>query len=132
MISRYTRPEMGAVWSEKNKADRWLQVEIAVCEVWAERGVVPPEDMAKIRGASYDLEKWAEYEREMHHDFNAFVRSVADSLGEESRWIRRALLTTLKTPPSAFGFQRLSTSSGDLEALLHAIGNVPASTSTLR
>ncbi len=91
MIERYTRPEMGAVWSEKNKADTWLQVEIAVCEAWAERGVIPAQDMAKIRGASYNLEKWREYEREMHHDFNAFVRSVADSLGEESRWVHFGL-----------------------------------------
>jgi len=91
MIERYTRPEMAAVWSEKNKADKWLQVEIAVCEAWATRGVVPTEDMAKIRGAKYDLAKWAEYEREMHHDFNAFVRSVADSLGEESRWVHFGL-----------------------------------------
>jgi adenylosuccinate lyase len=124
MISRYTRPKMGAVWSEKNKADRWLQVEIAVCEAWAERGVVPPEDMAKIRGASYDLEKWAGYEREMHHDFNAFVRSVADSLGEESRWIHFGL-TSHDVEDTALGL-RLSEAidilQADLEALLHAIG----------
>lgn len=91
MIERYTRPEMAAVWSEKNKADKWLQVEIAVCEGWAKRGVISPEEMQKIRGASYDLAKWQEYEREMHHDLNAFVRAVADSLGEESRWVHFGL-----------------------------------------
>ena len=55
MIERYTRPEMGAIWSEKNKADAWLRVEIAVCEAWAERGVIPQAAMAKIRKASYDM-----------------------------------------------------------------------------
>ncbi len=91
MIERYTRPEMARVWSEESKADRWLQVEIAVCEAWAARGVVPQEAMEAIRGAGYDLDRWAEYEREMHHDFNAFLRSVADGLGEESRYIHLGL-----------------------------------------
>lgn len=91
MIPRYTRPQMGAVWSEKNKADSWLRVEIAVCEAWTERGMIPPEAMARIRHASYDMDKWAEYEREMHHDLNAWLRSVADSLGEESRFVHLGL-----------------------------------------
>jgi adenylosuccinate lyase len=82
---------MAAVWSEKAKADSWLRVEIAVCEAWAERGVIPPEAMAKIRKASYDMDKWAEYEREMHHDLNAWLRSVADSLGDESRFVHLGL-----------------------------------------
>jgi adenylosuccinate lyase len=91
MIERYTRPEMGRVWSEENKHDKWLQVEIAVCEAWAERGVIPEEAMAKIRKATYDAEKCAEYEREMHHDVNSFLRSVADSLGDESRFVHLGL-----------------------------------------
>ncbi len=91
MIERYTRPEMARVWSEQNKADKWLQIEIAVCEAWAKRGVVPEEALAKIRDAKFDLEKWAEYEREMHHHFNAWLRSVADSLGEESRFVHFGL-----------------------------------------
>jgi adenylosuccinate lyase len=82
---------MGAVWSEKNKADSWLRVEIAVCEAWAERGVIPAAEMEKIRRASYDMEKWAAYEAEMHHDLNAWLRSVADSLGEESRFVHLGL-----------------------------------------
>jgi adenylosuccinate lyase len=114
---------MGAVWSEKNKADKWLQVEIAVCEAWAERGVIPAEDIARIRNASYDLDKWAEYEREMHHDFNAFVRSIADSLGEESRWVHFGL-TSHDVEDTALGI-RLSEAidilQGDIEALLDAI-----------
>ncbi|MCI0883143.1 MAG: adenylosuccinate lyase, partial [Chloroflexi bacterium] len=91
MIERYTRPEMARVWSEQNKAEKWLQIEIAVCEAWAKRGVVPTEALAKIRKAKFDLDKWAEYEREMHHHFNAWLRSVSDSLGDESRFIHFGL-----------------------------------------
>ena len=91
MIERYTRPEMARVWSDANKLDSWLKVEIAVCEAWAERGVITAEAMEKIRRARYDPERAAEYEREMHHDFNAFLRSVADSLGEESRFVHLGL-----------------------------------------
>lgn len=82
---------MARIWSEQNKADKWLQVEIAVCEAWAERGVIPADDMARIRGARFDLAKWADYEREMHHDFNSWLRSIADSLGEESRFVHFGL-----------------------------------------
>jgi len=91
MIERYSRPQMAAIWSEQRKLDAWLKVEIAVCEAWAERGAIPPEAMAKIRQARYDIERWRQYEKEMHHDFNAFLRSVADSLGEESRFVHLGL-----------------------------------------
>jgi adenylosuccinate lyase len=82
---------MAAVWSEENKLEKWLQVEIAVCEAWAQRNVIPPAAIEKIRRARYDAGRWRQYEREMHHDFNAFVRSVADSLGEESRFVHLGL-----------------------------------------
>jgi adenylosuccinate lyase len=91
MIERYSRPQMIRIWSERNKADKWLQVEIAVCEAWAARGIIPDAAMDRIRGATYDIDRWAEYEREMHHDFNAWLRSVADSLGEESRFVHLGL-----------------------------------------
>lgn len=91
MIERYSRPQMAAIWSEERKLDAWLRVEIAVCEAWAERGVIPPDAMAKIRHARYDIERWRQYEKEMHHDFNAFLRSVADSLGDESRFVHLGL-----------------------------------------
>jgi adenylosuccinate lyase len=94
MIPRYTRPAMAKIWSDENKLDKWLQVEIAVCEAWAERGVIPPEAMAKIRNARYDRERCAEYEAEMHHDLNSFIRSVADSLGEESRFVHLGLTSS--------------------------------------
>jgi adenylosuccinate lyase len=115
---------MGAVWSEKNKADSWLQVEIAVCEAWAERGVVPAEAMAKIRGASYDMDKWAAYEVEMHHDLNAWLRSVADSLGEESRFVHLGL-TSYDVEDTALALRLVQASeilSEDIRLLMEAIG----------
>ena len=68
MIERYTRPEMGRIWSERHKIDLWLRVEIAVAEAWAKRGVVPEEAMVKIRKATCDLERMKEIERETDHD----------------------------------------------------------------
>jgi adenylosuccinate lyase len=94
MIERYTRPEMGRVWTERNKLEKWLAVEVAACEAWAERGVVPREDVEKIRRATFDEAKVAEYLRETHHDMTAFLRSVADSLGPESRWIHLGLTSS--------------------------------------
>jgi adenylosuccinate lyase len=123
MIPRYTRPLMGAVWSEKNKADSWLRVEIAVCEAWAERGVIPAEAMAKIRGASYDMEKWAAYEVEMHHDLNAWLRSVADSLGEESRFVHLGL-TSYDVEDTALALRLVQASEllqEDIRLLMEAI-----------
>ncbi|MCH8161304.1 MAG: adenylosuccinate lyase, partial [Chloroflexi bacterium] len=91
MIPRYSRPEMAKIWSDEAKYDSWLRVEIAVCEAWGAQGVIPKSDVEKIRGASYDIGRIAEYEAEEHHDFNSFLRSVADSLGEESRFVHLGL-----------------------------------------
>src|SRR6266571_3150681 len=94
MIERYSRPQMAGVWSEENKLAKWLQVELAVCEAWAARGVIPKAAIEKIRRARYDPERWTQYEREMHHDLNAFVRSLSDGLGEESRFIHLGLTSS--------------------------------------
>src|SRR4030042_361724 len=91
MIERYTRPEMGRVWSEENKYDKWLQVELAVCEAWAERGVIPKDPLPKLRKARYDLDDIPPSLPEMHHDMTVFLRSLADSLGPESRHIHVGL-----------------------------------------
>ena len=91
MIPRYSRPEMAQVWSEEHKYDTWLRVEVAVCEAWGEQGAIPKEAVEKIRGARYDRESIARYEEEQHHDFNSFLNSVADSLGEESRFVHLGL-----------------------------------------
>ncbi len=94
MIERYTSPEMGRVWSTQTKLAKWLEVEIAVCEAWAELGVVPRDDIPKLRRARFDLEAIARYEAETHHDVTAFLRSVADSLGPEARWIHLGLTSS--------------------------------------
>ena len=83
---------MARVWSEENKFASWLRVEIAAVEAWADMGAVPRDAADRIaRSASFRIEDIDRYEREMHHDMNAFLRSVADSLGEESRWVHLGL-----------------------------------------
>ena len=94
VIERYTRPEMGVVWSEENKLDIWLRVEILVCEGWAREGVISPEDIAKIRDASYDLARAHEIERETHHDVISFLRSVQERLGPEGRLLHLGLTSS--------------------------------------
>ena len=120
MIPRYSRPAMAQVWSEEHKYDTWLQVEIAACEAWAEQGVVPPEAVEKIRAARYDREDIARYEEEEHHDFNSFLRSVADSLGEESRFVHLGL-TSYDAEDTALGLRLVEAAAlleRDIEELL--------------
>ncbi|MBI4295024.1 MAG: adenylosuccinate lyase [Chloroflexi bacterium] len=94
MIERYSRPEMKRVWSEENKFDQWLQVELAACEAWAEVGNIPKDALAKIRRASYSIERLNQILKETHHDMTAFLRSVAETLGEESRFIHLGLTSS--------------------------------------
>jgi adenylosuccinate lyase len=104
MIKRYSRPQMKRIWSDKNKFDQWLKVEIAVCEAWSELGEISREDIAKIRKASYNLGRVAEFLRVTHHDMTAFLSSVAESLGSESRFIHLGL-TSSDVMDSALGLQ---------------------------
>jgi len=86
---------MAAVWSDQNKFQRWLDVEIAAVEAWAELGQVPREAAVKIRrDAGFDLEKINEYFRITHHDVTAFLRSVSDTLGEEGRYVHFGLTSS--------------------------------------
>ncbi len=88
MIPRYSRPELTEIWSDEYKFARWLDVEIALVEAWADEGAVPREDAALIaRHARIDVPAILRYIDETHHDMTAFLRSVADSLGQESRWV---------------------------------------------
>jgi len=104
MIERYSRPQMKKIWSDKNKFDQWLKVEIAACEAWAELGDIPREDIVKIRKASYNLKRIAEFLKVTHHDMTAFLNSVAESLGEESRFIHLGL-TSSDVMDTALGLQ---------------------------
>ncbi|GIN97552.1 adenylosuccinate lyase [Siminovitchia terrae] len=95
MIERYTRPEMGAVWKEKNRYKAWLEVEILACEAWAEFGEIPKEDVKKIREkAGFDVDRIKEIELETRHDVVAFTRAVSETLDEERKWIHYGLTST--------------------------------------
>jgi adenylosuccinate lyase len=95
VIGRYTRPEMGAVWSEQRKLDNWLAVELAVVDALAEQGVVPPDDAAAIRDdAAFTVEAVKERERITDHDVAAFVDVVAASVGEPGRWVHHGLTSS--------------------------------------
>src|SRR5438552_5802161 len=94
MIPRYTRPRMGHVWSDEHRAELWLKVELAVCEAWADMGVIPEADIAAIRGASVQAERSAELLRETHHDMIAFTRAIAERIGPPARWIHLGLTSS--------------------------------------
>jgi len=94
MIERYTRPEMALLWSDEHKLDTWLRVELLVCEGWTREGAISPEEMERIRGATYDLERAREIERETHHDMISFLRSVQEKLGPEGRFLHLGLTSS--------------------------------------
>jgi adenylosuccinate lyase len=94
MIERYSRPAMKAVWSEENKFNKWLEVEIAACEAWAQLGVVPRSAIPKIKLARVNLKRMDEILKETHHDVTAFLNTVAESIGEESRYIHLGMTSS--------------------------------------
>lgn len=95
MIARYTRPEMAQLWSEEAQYRSWLEVELAACEAWAEIGIIPKEDAAKLRqNARFDMQRIHELEKITRHDVVAFTRAVSESLGEERRWIHYGLTSS--------------------------------------
>jgi len=104
MIERYSRPQMKKIWSEENKFDLWLKVEIAVCEAWLALGKIPQEAITKIRKASYNLDHIADFLKVTHHDMTAFLKSVSQSLGEESRFLHLGL-TSSDVMDTALGLQ---------------------------
>ena len=94
MIERYSRPEMKRVWSDENKYEKWLEVEIAVCDAWSELGVIPRKAIPKIKMAKCNLKRMEEILQETRHDVTAFLGAVAESLGEESRYIHLGLTSS--------------------------------------
>lgn len=95
MLERYTRPEMGAIWTEENRFKAWLEVEILACEAWVALGEIPQEDVQKIREkASFDINRIKEIEEETRHDVVAFTRAVSETLGEERKWVHYGLTST--------------------------------------
>src|SRR3990170_3078631 len=119
MIDRYSRPEMARVWSEEGKLDRWLQVEVAVCEAWAEQGAIPAEAIERIRSARYEKAAIDRYFAETQHDMTAFLRSVADSLGPEGRFVHLGL-TSYDVQDTAMALQ-IREAAGILQRDLSAL-----------
>ena len=95
MIPRYSRPEMSAVWTEENKFGAYLKVEIEAAAAWSQLGVIPAEDVQKLRDkATFDVQRIYEIEKETRHDIVAFTRAVSESLGEEKKWVHYGLTST--------------------------------------
>jgi adenylosuccinate lyase len=95
LIDRYTRPEMGAIWSDHSRFHTWLEVEIAVCQAQAELGKIPKEAVADIEAkADFDVQRIREIEEEVKHDVIAFLTSVAEKVGENSRFIHLGLTSS--------------------------------------
>ena len=92
MIERYTRPEMGNIWTEENKYRKWLDVELAVCEAWAKAGDIPSQSLQTIKEKSgFSVKRIEEIEKVVKHDVIAFLTSVAEKVGEDSRFIHLGL-----------------------------------------
>ncbi len=95
MIERYTRPEMGALWTDEARFRTWLEVELAVCEALGEKGEIPAADVAEIRArADFDVARIAEIETEVRHDVIAFLTSVAEKIGPASRHVHYGLTSS--------------------------------------
>ncbi len=92
MLQRYTRKEMGQIWEPENRYKKWLDVEIAVCEAWAEMGEIPAEAVEMIKKkAGFDIARIEEIEKTVKHDVIAFLTSVGEHVGSESKYIHKGL-----------------------------------------
>ena len=95
MIPRYTREEIGAVWTQQRRMDTWLEVELAATDAWAAEGMVPEEAARACReNASFTVEAVEEHERTTGHDVAAFVDVVSSSIGDEGRWLHYGLTSS--------------------------------------
>ncbi len=95
MIPRYSRPEMARIWSEENKFRKWLEMEVAVCQVLSDSGRIPPDAMSEIREkAGFSVDRIHEIEAVTRHDVVAFIRAVSEVVGPASRFIHMGLTST--------------------------------------
>ena len=95
MVERYAREEMKKLWDMNAKYSAWLEVEKAVVKAWNKLGLIPDEDAKKIiKNAKFDIKRIDEIEKETKHDLIAFTTSVAESLGEESRWFHYGMTSS--------------------------------------
>ncbi len=124
VIDRYTRPAMGAIWNDRRKIDAWLQIELQVCEAWYRRGRIPEWAIEAIRGASCDIDRMAEIEREVDHDTIAFLRATGETVGEASRYIHLGL-TSSDIVDTGLAIQAKAASElllSEIDALIEIIG----------
>ncbi|MFI3173886.1 MAG: adenylosuccinate lyase [Bacillota bacterium] len=104
MLSRYSKEEMRAIWTEENKFNAWLKVEILACEAWSELGEIPKDDVKKLwDNAAFDIDRIYEIEQETHHDVVAFTRAVSETLGDEKKWVHYGLTST-DVVDTAYGY----------------------------
>jgi adenylosuccinate lyase len=95
MIERYTLPDMGRIWSEQNKLDKWLQFEILACEALAELGSIPRDAVERIKkNARFDAARVKEIEETTHHDVIAFLTNIAEHIGNDSRYVHLGLTSS--------------------------------------
>src|SRR3990172_6455592 len=95
MIRRYTRPEMGALWTDEARYAKWLAVELAVCDAYARRGVIPADAVARIRSrARVDSHRIEEIEARVRHDVIAFLTNLEEAIGEDSRFVHVGLTSS--------------------------------------
>lgn len=124
MITRYSRPEMTSIWSDESKYNNWLRVEIAVCEAWAEYGKIPKDAVEEIKArAGFDVDRINELEKELKHDVIAFLTSVSEHVGENSRFIHLGL-TSSDVLDTALALQLKDSSEiliKDLESVLEVL-----------
>ncbi|MDI6894415.1 MAG: adenylosuccinate lyase [Bacillota bacterium] len=120
MIARYTRPEMGRLWSDENRFRKWLEIEVAACEAWASLGVVPEDAARRIRErASFSLDRVRELERQVDHEVIAFVSAVAETVGEDGRYLHYGLTSSdvMDTALSSLVVEALDVSLQGLDGL---------------
>jgi adenylosuccinate lyase len=95
MIDRYTLPEMGALWTDESKFQKWLEVEIAVCEVHAEMGTIPRDALEQIKaGAKFSVDRIREIEETTNHDVIAFTTNLAENIGDAARFVHYGLTSS--------------------------------------
>ncbi|MCK4772783.1 MAG: adenylosuccinate lyase [Candidatus Latescibacteria bacterium] len=105
MIERYTRPAMGRIWSDEHRYETWLQVELLACEAQRDLGRIPAEAVEVIKAkAGFDIKRIEEIEAEVRHDVIAFLTSVAEHVGPESRYIHLGM-TSYDMSDTALGLR---------------------------
>ena len=95
MIERYTRKKMARIWQDQNRYQKWLDIELAICEAYNQLGVIPADDLNIIKQkASFDVRRVLEIEEQTKHDVVAFIQAVSESIGSASKWIHMGVTSS--------------------------------------